>query len=104
MQQVTHGPNLEAETEVKAQFSGEELFGKVCVGWDSRREADVECRGVHRGKGGNAGGMGRLFDGAIPILAAVRKPTYAVVAGLLCVKYNEIAGAKGVLNPEPNAQ
>lgn len=27
--QVTHGPNLEAETEVKVQFSGEELFGKV---------------------------------------------------------------------------
>ncbi|CAM9973050.1 unnamed protein product [Sphacelaria rigidula] len=26
--QVTHGPNLEAETEIKVQFSGEELFGK----------------------------------------------------------------------------
>lgn len=28
-EQVTHGPNLEAETEVKVQFSGEELYGKV---------------------------------------------------------------------------
>lgn len=27
--QVKHGPNLEAETEVKVQFSGEELYGKV---------------------------------------------------------------------------
>lgn len=27
--QVNFGPNLEAETEVKVQFSGEELYGKV---------------------------------------------------------------------------
>lgn len=30
--QVTFGPNLEAETEVKVQFSGEELYGKVSGG------------------------------------------------------------------------
>lgn len=29
MLQVSFGPNLEAETEVKVQFSGEELYGKV---------------------------------------------------------------------------
>lgn len=29
--QVTFGPNLEAETEVKVQFSGEELYGKVRI-------------------------------------------------------------------------
>ena len=27
---MSFGPNLEAETEVKVQFSGEELYGKVC--------------------------------------------------------------------------
>ncbi len=29
---MTFGPNLEAETEVKVQFSGEELYGKVIKG------------------------------------------------------------------------
>ena len=46
--QVTFGPNLEAETEVKVQFSGEELYGKVREGAELAGSVAVGVEGGER--------------------------------------------------------